>query len=408
MGDQQIAMTAAADTTSLRDRRGMLASGFLSMIMLGVLNAQLGVAWPSIRRTFGVPVDALGMALAAGTVGFFIASVISGWLVKRLGGGGFLVLGSAIYGLGPLAYVVSPVWAGAVGAALLMGLGGGLIEVALNTYVATRHTAREMNWLHASYGIGATLGPMIASAAISSPLGWRGGYGVVAIFALLMVAYYALTTRRWRDAFVLNGESTEEQAGAPAPRRPTLSLATVWVGIVLFFLYTGTEVAVGQWTFSLFTEARAIPTGVASFWVSVYWATFTAGRILLGFVVERTSAVMVLRVSMIGAIVGAGLLWWNPANAAAFGGLALLGFSFASIYPGMTSLTPARVGEAHAPATIGYQTGSAGLGAAALPGLAGVLADNVGFETFGPFILGASVLLLVLYEASLPRGRRSA
>ena len=56
----------------------------------------------------------------------------------------------------------------------------------------------------------------------------------------------------------------------PAPSRSTLRLPVVWLGIAVFCLYTGIEAATGTWTYSLFTEARAIPASTAGMWVSMY------------------------------------------------------------------------------------------------------------------------------------------
>lgn len=50
------------------------------------------------------------------------------------------------------------------------GLGAGSVDVALNNYVALHFKSTHMNWLHCSWGIGATIGPLHHGDGII----WRG------------------------------------------------------------------------------------------------------------------------------------------------------------------------------------------------------------------------------------------
>ena len=52
---------------------------------LGLRDAALGVAWPSVRETFDQPLAALGTVLIAGTIGALLGSLASGRLHQRFG-----------------------------------------------------------------------------------------------------------------------------------------------------------------------------------------------------------------------------------------------------------------------------------------------------------------------------------
>jgi len=260
-----------------------------------------------------------------------------------------------------------------------------------------------MNWLHGFYGIGSTVGPLIVTGLLGLGIVWRWGYGVIALMYLLLAAYFVLTLRRWQG-IVTHSEGTGE--GRSTSGWGILRLPVVWFGVVLFFTYTGVEATAGQWSFTLLTEGRAIPETTAGVWVSLLWGSFTIARLVLGALANRMAPIHVVRVSLLGAILGAALLWWNPTDAFSLLGLIVLGVSFASIYPGMMTLTPEFVGQKHAASAIGFQTGAAGLGAAGLPVLAGVLADGVGLEIIAPFMLASLVLTLVLQEVTVAHGTR--
>ena len=138
--------------------------------------------------------------------------------------------------------------------------------------------------------------------------------------------------------------------------------------------------------------------GAARLWVSVHWAFFTLGRFLFGFIVDRLSMKLFMRVSLISVVVGALLLWTRPVAYSDFIGLALIGFAMSSVFPILMAGTPARVGQKHAANAIGFQVAAAGLGGAMLAGLAGVLADSFSLEILGPYLVVTSGLMLLLYE----------
>lgn len=382
---------------------GLLGISFAGLLSLGLYSAQLGVAWPSIRDTFSLPLDAVGILLTLGTVGFFLSSIVGGAIITRFGAGVYLLLSSLLGVIGLLGFTLSPTWWGVVVASLIAGLCTGGFEVGFNTYIATQHGAREMNWLHAAYGVGSTVSPLLVTALLGAGLGWRWAYGIVAMLYLLLAVAIILTRKQWQfKPEALEASDTEPDVSSWR----TLALPAVWIGVLLFFLYTGAEVATGQWAYSLLTESRGVSEAAAGLWVSIYWGSFTAGRILLGFADDRFAPVGLLRASLAGAVLGAVMLWWNPAVWIGLSGLAVLGVSFASIYPAMLLVTPQRIGAKHAANAIGFQSAAASLGAAALPALAGVLAQDFSLEIVGPFVFGSVILISVLHEISVPRGTK--
>jgi len=150
--------------------------------------------------------------------------------------------------------------------------------------------------------------------------------------------------------------------------------------------------------YTLFTEVRSVAPGTAGLWISIYWGSLTVGRVVFGVVVDRLGVLSTLRTCMFCVILGSVFFWWNVTDILSFLGLALIGFSLGPLFPSLISDTPRRLGAAHAPNAIGFQVAAASLGVAVLPGLAGVLAENLGLEVIGPFLIVASIVMSVLYE----------
>jgi fucose permease len=387
----------------MKHKSGMLLVGiaYSGFVVLGLPGGLLGVAWPSMRASFGLSLDAVGALLVAMTTGYLVSSFSSGPLLSRVGVGTLLMVSSVVAGGGLLGYALAPAWWVMILLGLVAGMGAGVIDAGLNTYFATNHRASLMNWLHACFGLGAALGPAMMTAVLDAGRSWRWGYVVVGVLQGLLALCFGLTVDRWRLAGTgppgANPGSTASTTGKMRSG-DTLRLPILWLGIGLFFVYAGIENTAGQWPYTLFTEGRGVSPGTAGLWVSVYWGSLTVGRVVLGFVVDRLGVVSALRVCMLSVVLGSALVWWNATDVVGFLGLALVGFSLAPVFPSLTSDTPQRIGAAHAANAIGFQVAAAGIGIATLPGLAGVLAERVGLEIIGPFLVGASVAMFLLHE----------
>ena len=379
----------------------LLAIALLAFVSLGLPDGILGVAWPSIRRSFGLPPGQLGSLLASAMVGYLVSSFSSGALVARLGVGRVLLWSSVLMAVNAFTCALAPAWSVMVAAGLLAGLGAGAIDAGINAFAAARFSPRLVSWLHACYGVGAMLGPLLMTAVLTSGLGWRWGYAVIGVLLAAMAVSFLVTISLWTMA------RSDPDSPATAPERAaglfdTVGRPRVWLHVALFFVYAGLEVTAGQWTYSLFTEARGIATGAAGIWIAIYWGALTVGRVVSGALASRLTANALLRIGTIGALAGAVLIWWDPGMGAGPAGLAALGFALAPIFPTLIAETPARLGSAHATSAIGFQVAGACLGVAAIPGLTGLLATRAGLEVIGPCLVTTAVLLLLLQEVARP------
>lgn len=369
---------------------------YLAFTAFGAYEGLIGVVWPSMRTTFGLALDAIGVLFLVGLVGFVLVSFSSGWLIRRSSLYLFLLCSSLARSAGLLLIAIAPQWEGVILGGLLASMGAGGIDPSLNGYVTNNHSTRQLNWLHASFGVGATLGPFLVAALLANQLSWRWNFAILAAVQALSVLLI------WRSANAWHKTVHEQQRGESMPTGSllsTLRLPVVWLSVLIFFVYTGTEVSTGQWSYTLLTLGRGIDEIVASTWVAFYWGSFTLGRILFGFFVERVNVHAFLRGALIAASLGAGLLWLNPLQWVGLAGLALTGFALAPVFPVLIATTQERVGRGQVANTLGFQIAAAGLGGSMLSSLTGVLADAISLETIGVFVFVLVILMLVSYEA---------
>src|SRR6478672_5326853 len=123
-----------------------------AFVCLGSPDGVLGVAWPSIRGTFGLPMSQLGSLLFASTCGYLLSSSLSGMLSIRIGDGRALVVGAIAMAVAQGGYALSPAWWVMVSLATLSGSGAGTIDATLNQFAAGLFSPRSMNWMQACFG----------------------------------------------------------------------------------------------------------------------------------------------------------------------------------------------------------------------------------------------------------------
>jgi fucose permease len=381
--------------------RTLLLICYIGFVSLGLPDTLIGVAWPSIRRSFGLQQSDVSWIFVGGGCSYFVSSFFAGRLLKRFNVGVLLAASSALVALSGFDYSLARVWPLFALGSLLQGLGSGAIDAGLNHYVASHFSARHMNWLHACYSLGAMVGPLLMTGTIAWWNSWRLGYFVVALTLLSLAVLFILTMEEWEEP----GETPRcASVQAEETNRVTavaLGNRMVWLHILLFFIYTGLEVALGQWSFTVLTEDRIVSQKVAGLWVTLYWASIFVGRVVFGFVVDRTGIDAFIQLSMVAALAGTALFAWNPFPYASPIALGLAGIGLASIFPCLMTRTPQRLGKQTAAHAIGFQVGAAMLGAAALPSATGFIAQHGGLNLVPGTIFVMALALFLLHEVVL-------
>ena len=366
----------------------------------GVGAGVLGVVWIYIQADFEVTLSALGAMLTVATIGSTITSTVSGPIIGRFGIAA-VMMGGAIIGIfSQLGLALAPSWPLFMIAALCHGFGSGVMGVGLNAFAAVNFSARRMNWLHGSFGIGSTIGPfLVTTIVIDLGIDWRWIYALFALTRVSMFALFYLTRHAWSIS------ETKANGGrvSHVTMRQTLRLPIIWLMVGAWLMASGNELVAGQFANSFLIGARSIDPKVAGAWVSIYWASLTVSRFVAGFIITRISNGSFLRLNNISVMIGAALLWSNLSPLSSLVGLAMIGFAIAPFAPLMASDTPGRVGSAHTANAMGVQFTGASLGMAFLPWLAGVLAETYGLEVIPQIVFAIALITFFLHEAIIWR-----
>ncbi len=384
-------------TIEHRARFAQLQTGlaFFSFILIGANDGAFGVLIPSIRAHYGIDKGTIGLLFLAQTVGYLIAAFNTGLLVQKLGNRRFLILGALSFLLGALALSLMLPFDIVLGTMLLLGFGVAIIDAGLNVFIAgLPRNAALLNYLHAFYGGGALLGPLIASIILAIRWGWNSVYFIwIGISLLLLIGYRLIFETSQSDRHTVE---TERAQGNILVN--TLKLPVVWIAAFFLLVYVGAEVSVGSWVYSLLTEERHFSILYSGWLVSGYWLGLTLGRVALARVALRIGGGRLVQYCLVGTIAAALIFWLVPLFSVSAFGLCLLGFSFGPIYPITISLLSDRVPAHILPGAIGFLASLGSIGGAMFPWFAGVLAQSVGLWSLLPLVILLTVAMVCLWQ----------
>ncbi len=399
---------------AMRTGRGLDVLSLGSFVVLGLPDGMLGTAWPSMRQGFGVPIADLGLILLVITAGSVAVSAFVGALIRRFGVPALLTASGSCAALGAIGFAAAPgIWL-IFAVSALLGVAAGMMDGGLNTAIGLSGRPRLLNLLHAAYGVGTTIGPLLITAAILVS-SWRPAYVVLAVLDLVIAASWLRQQRAERarsggrppagpapsDVAPAGGVTQEPATQDPAPVAPVApawsrrrSAFVVAAGMAVFFIYTGVEVAAGQWEASFCRGHLGLSASAAGIATFGYWGALTGVRIILALLPRPVAPAAVVRWgSGIGAVAAA-VIWWQPGTAVTLAGFVVLGAGLAGVFPALIALTPDRIGRARAQHVIAWQVGAAAAGGSGLSALIGLLIGAAGLAVLGPCLTVLAVLLV--------------
>ena len=376
----------------------LLAIIYLAFISLGLPDALLGAAWPSMYPQFDVPVSYAGiisMIIALGTV---VSSLQSDRLTKKLGTGKVTALSVLMTAMALFGFATSHSFGMLCLWAIPYGLGAGSVDASLNNYVALHYESRHMSWLHCMWGIGASAGPYIMGYALTAGWGWNSGYHIIAVLQIVLTAILLCSLPLWkqRPAEVLQDGKVQNVKALSI--REVLQLAGAREILVCFFCYCALEQTTGLWASSYLTLHKGVSADTAASFASMFYLGITVGRALSGFLTMKLNDVQMIRLGEV--IIGIGVLvMLQPfGQSLSLTGLILIGLGCAPVYPCVIHSTPAHFGADKSQAIIGIQMACAYVGTCLMPPVFGLIANHITVALLPVYLLIILVLMVIMHE----------
>lgn len=387
----------------------LLAVIYVAFISLGLPDAMLGAAWPSMSQDLGAPLSWAGgisMVISAGTI---VSALLSDRMTLRFGAGKVTAVSVGLTAAALAGFSIAPNYWVLMAFAIPYGLGAGGVDAALNNYVAIHYESKHMSWLHAMWGLGMLTGPYVMGYALGHGQGWGWGYRYISIIQIVLTALLIASLPLWkqRKATVAehSGQSDESAESVPATRKPlgirgVLRIRGAKEILMMFFCYCAAEQTAMLWASSYMVLGNGIDKTTAAMWASFFGIGITAGRVLSGFLTMRFGDPIMIRIGQSVMFLGLIVLFVPlPAHAGTIAGLMLVGLGCAPIYPCVIHSTPDYFGEDKSQAIVGMQMAFAYTGSMLMPPLFGLLAQNISVALFPWFLLACLAVMVIMHES---------
>ena len=371
---------------------------YIAFISLGLPDSMLGAAWPMMYADLNVPISYAGfisMTVCGGTV---VSSIMYSRLARRIPTGIVTAVSVAMTALALMGFSFASSFPMIIALAVILGLGAGAVDAGLNNYVAIHFKARAMSFLHASWGIGTTVGPFLLSYLISIGLGWQEGYRILSTVQFIICIMLFASLPLWKKA-----ENEEKgDTTAPVPEYRRFCKGAVIPAILAFFAYCSMENTAMIWSATFLVEARGFSEGLAAVSAGVLFWGMTAGRLFSGFISDRLGDRKMLAIGETASLIAILLIAFIPGKLSV-AALFLLGFGFGPIYPSMIHQTPEYFGVERSSEIMGLEMASAYVGSMFMPPIFGLIGRRISMDVFPLFAL----FFLILHTAAIILKRRA-
>lgn len=384
---------------------------YVVFISLGLPDSVLGSSFPAISQNVGISPEIngyLSMIISCCTI---VSSLGSAFFLKRIktpiviaSSICLTVLGLVLFGLTKPAYP----WLFYV-ACLPLGLGAGAIDSALNNYVALHYKAIHMNWLHASWGVGVSVSPLIIGSFIdpnANSRGWDKGVLTLAIIQAVILVIVLVSLPLWGKAAkastkakAISNEATKKESPiSSVSLKPMLKSPVLYFSLLGFACYCALEGSTGLWIGNYFRYGHGLDTDQCAMLTSTFFIGITVGRFISGVLSLKVKEAIMIRLgeSFIAAGVVLALMGYFNAIVPMVG-FAVIGLGCAPIYPAIIKSTPYRFSKALSPRIMGFEMASAYLGNLIVPPVFGVVAKAMGNNYLSlPILIAALAAVMIL------------
>ena len=291
---------------------------------------------PEVARAYGIPAIWVGYQFSLTAACMAVSLLFLGSASRRWGAGRVVQVGMSLVGLA-LPLILVPHVAALIAAALVMGLGYGLIMPA-NSHLMMRFTARaNLNIVFSIQQTGIPLGAILAATAaplIAVAFDWRWAVGALAVLVFVLVAFIGRQRKRWDD---------DRDRRAALPRNPFAGVSIVFAHArlrnlsIAGFCFSGAQFCVATFTVVALVEQLDYGLVQAGLMLSLSQVSGIVCRLYGGWLADRLgdSIVVLAWLSFALALFGFASLWLDAGWPLALVCLLFAGYGAATVgWPG--------------------------------------------------------------------------
>ncbi|KAK9463723.1 major facilitator superfamily domain-containing protein [Lipomyces oligophaga] len=405
--------------TSFRDRM-RVASAALTILVIGCNDGVVGAILPYIESHYGLSYGAVSTLWLANSIGFIIIGVLSQFIYTRIGRNVMISGGPLLLVIMYAMIIPSPPFPVVAVAFFVGGLGMALIIGQVNVYLSHLEPMEILfGIVHGSYGIGATISPLVATALISKGVYWSNFYAILLGLNVLTAAFSSWAffgcDRDLGNLHMLHKykklqrSGVTEEAGEEAiPATASIIENSVYhdalrskvtiVMAVFYLFYQGAEVALGGWIVSFMIDIRGGDPNKVGYVSAGFWAGITLGRFILNQFLSRLMPIQFVVYILLLVIIAFELMTWLIPNVIGSAvAISIAGFFIGPVFPTVITYVSGNLPRKIQQFSLTLASAFGSSGAALWPFITGMLAQSKGVYVVHPIAISLFASLCFLW-----------
>ncbi|WP_026891817.1 MFS transporter [Lacrimispora aerotolerans] len=326
-----------------QDYNKTIRACFTSYIVQAIINNFVPLLFLTFEKEYGITLSRIALLVTFNFGIQILVDLLSAGVIDKVGYRISMITALALCALGLVSLVVLPglfsnPWTGLLGAVMIYGAGGGLLEVLVSPVVEacpTDNKEKAMSMLHSFYCWG-HVGVVLISTIFFVLLGvenWR----ILALFWALIPLYNMITFFRVPIAPLI-----KEDEGISF--RTLIGKKIFWVFMILMVCAGAGEQAVSQWASAFAEEGLKVKKAVGDLAGPMFFAAMMGtSRALYGKYGEKIDLGKMMTYSGILCIASYILISLSPHPALGLIGCGICGLSVGIMWPGTFSMASASI-----------------------------------------------------------------
>ena len=373
---------------------------YLAFIILGMTTAASGPSLLKLSEHTSSTLDRISLIFVVGALGYLIGSYFGGRAYDRFPGHKLIAITLLVIAIASVLIPIASSLILLLFAMFISGFASGIIDVGGNTLLLWTHGEKSgpfMNGLHFFFGVGSLIAPLLLAQVLvrTNDIYWMY-YTFAAASIPLMIWLWLLP----EPSHSVHQEQRINTAF------PVLPVALV---VLMFLLYVGLELGFGNWIYTYAITLKLGTEVTAAYLTSIFWGSFTLGRLLGIWVSTRMHAQMTILIDLVGCALSTIIIMvWKESGVALWIGTFGLGLAMASIFPNIMMLAGERM-QITGTITGWFLVGS-GAGSMLIPWLLGQIFARTGPQWMTTVLLATIVGIFVVlflfssqYKVPIPK-----
>lgn len=364
----------------------------------GLNDSAPGALIPSMEAHYRIGYAVVSLIFVSQAVGFVSAAFFTDAIKTRLGQARTYALSELLMVASYAVIVASPPYPLVVVVFFFLGWAMAMNLAMSNVFCANlAQSTVILGAAHGAYGVGGTIGPIMATAMVSRGIGWSRYYSITLAICLAGALASGWSFRGIENEPQTSPERTSQQA-VPTSKRSLLMEAlknpVTIIGALFTFAYQGAEVSISGWVISFLITVRQGDPSKVGYVTAGFWAGITLGRFTLSHLAARLGERRAVFALGLAAAAFQLLVWLVPSIAGDAVAVALVGYALGPVAPCSMTLFTRALPRSIQTSAVGFVSSAGASGGAAWPFVTGLVAQERGTYVLHPICIALFAFML--------------